>query len=154
MIKINVITSYKSWHKYISDPSQLIRKKINLVNKKYNKYKNKNISFTLLLSDETHIKKLNKQFRNKNKSTDILSFPFHKRSDLKKKLKRDKEIYLGDIIVNLNQIKDKKNISNFILELNRLWVHGFTHLLGFDHKKDKDFEKMRRVENKFLSYIR
>ena len=154
MIKINVVTSNKSWYKYISDPKAFIEKRINLVNKKYKKYANKNIFFTLLLSGDDHIKKLNKKFRKKNKSTDILSFPSYEKNVIKKKLQKDQEIYLGDIIVNLNKIKDKNNISNFILELNKLWIHGLTHLLGFDHKKDKDFEKMRRVENKFLSYIK
>ena len=154
MIKINVVTSNKSWYKYISDPRAFIEKRIDLVNKKYNRYRNKNIFFTLLLSGEVHIKKLNKKFRKKNKSTDILSFPSYEKNELKKKLQKDKEIYLGDVIINLKKIKDKKDISNFILELNKLWIHGLTHLLGFDHKKNKDFEKMRRAENKFLSYIK
>ena len=154
MIKINVVTSNKSLHKYISDPSEFIEKRVNLVNKKYIKYRNKNILFTLLLSGDVHIKKLNKKFRKKNKSTDILSFPFYEKNELKKRLQNDREVYLGDVIINLSKIKDKNNLSNFILELNKLWIHGFTHLLGFDHKKNKDFEKMKKAENKFLSYIR
>ena len=84
MIKINVVTSNKSWYKYISDPRAFIEKRINLVNKKYKKYGNKNIFFTLLLSGDVHIKKLNKKFRKKNKSTDVLSFPFYTKKDLKK----------------------------------------------------------------------
>ena len=154
MIKINVVTSNKSWYKYISDPRAFIEKRINLVNKKYKKYGNKNIFFTLLLSGDVHIKKLNKKFRKKNKSTDILSFPFYEKNELKKRLQNDREVYLGDVIINLSKIKDKNNLSNFILELNKLWIHGLTHLLGFDHKKNKDFEKMKKAENKFLSYIR
>ena len=154
MIKINVVTSNKSWYKYISDPRAFIEKRIDLVNKKYNKYRNKDIFFTILLSGEVHIKKLNKKFRKKNKSTDILSFPFYEKNELKKRLQNDREVYLGDVIINLSKIKDKNNLSNFILELNKLWIHGLTHLLGFDHKKNKDFEKMRKAENIFLSYIR
>ena len=154
MIKINVVTSNKNWHKYIGDPRVFIEKRVNLVNKKYKKYRNKNILFTLLLSGDVHIKKLNKKFRKKNKSTDILSFPFYEKNELKKRLQNDREVYLGDVIINLSKIKDKNNLSNFILELNKLWIHGLTHLLGFDHKKNKDFEKMKKAENKFLSYIR
>ena len=154
MIKINVVTSNKSWHKYIGDPRVFIEKRVNLVNKKYKKYRNKNILFTLLLSGDVHIKKLNKKFRKKNKSTDILSFPFYEKNELKKRLQNDREVYLGDVIINLSKIKDKNNLSNFILEVNKLWIHGLTHLLGFDHKKNKDFEKMKKAENKFLSYIR
>ena len=89
----------------------------------------------------------------KNITTDILSFPFYSKKELKKKLKREKEIYLGDIIVNLSKIKYKKNIKNFRLEFNKLWVHGLVHLFGHDHKKDKDFIEMLKVEKKFLSYL-
>ena len=58
-----------------------------------------------------------------------------------KRLQNDREVYLGDVIVNLSKIKDKNNISNFILELNKLWIHGLTHLLGFDHKKIRILKK-------------
>ena len=99
------------------------------------------------------IKKLNKKFRKKNRSTDVLSFPFYNKNDLKKKLYKDKEIYLGDIIINLNKIKFRKEIKNFRNEFNKLWVHGLVHLFGYDHKKDKDFKNMLRIEKRFLSYL-
>ncbi len=107
----------------------------------------------MLLSDDIEIKNLNKKFRKKNKSTDVLSFPFYNKKELVRKLKKDKEIYLGDIIVNLNKIKKKKDKSFFYLEFDRLWVHGLVHLLGYDHKKFKDFNNMIKVEKKFLSYL-
>ena len=62
----------------------------------------------MLLSNTKEIKKLNSKFRKKNKSTDVLSFPFYNKKNLKKKLKNEKEIYLGDIIINLNKIRQKK----------------------------------------------
>jgi rRNA maturation RNase YbeY len=68
-------------------------------------------------------------------------------------LKKEKEVYLGDIIVNLSKIRDKKNISNFKLEFNKLWVHGLVHLFGHDHKKEKDYKKMNVIEKKFLRYL-
>ena len=116
-------------------------------------YKKKLFFCTLLLSGDLEIKKLNKKFRKKNRSTDVLSFPFYNKNDLKKKLNNDKEIYLGDIIINLNKIKFKKEIKNFRNEFNKLWVHGLVHLFGYDHKKDKDFKNMLRIEKKFLSYL-
>ena len=73
--------------------------------------------------------------------------------NLKKKINNQKEIYLGDIIINLNKIDNKKGKVNFILELNKLWIHGLIHLFGYDHKKDKDFNVMSKIEKKFLSYI-
>ena len=87
MIKINVVTSNKSWHKYISDPSAFIEKRVSLVNKKYKKYRNKNILFTLLLSGDVHIKKLNKKFRKKIKVQIFYLFHFMKKMNLKKDFK-------------------------------------------------------------------
>ena len=77
MIKINVIQKETSWKKYLKNPVNFIDKKIELINKK-NKLYNKNILIcSLLLSGTKDIKKLNKKFRNINKSTDVLSFPFY-----------------------------------------------------------------------------
>ena len=153
MIKINVISNNAGWARYLKRPDIYIEKRIKNLNQKNGKYKKKDIHCTLLLSGSSEIKKLNKKFRNKNKSTDILSFPFYNKKKLEKKLKTEKEIYLGDIIVNLNKIKNKKNIKDFKLEFNKLWIHGLVHLFGHDHKKIKDFDKMIKIENKFLSYL-
>ena len=107
-----------------------------------------------MLSGSSEIKKLNFKFRKKNKTTDVLSFPFHSKKDLEEKLKREKEIYIGDIIINLNKIKNKKNKVLFEKEFDELWVHGLAHLFGYDHKKLKDFEDMKRFEKKILSYLK
>ena len=76
MIKINVILSNINWKKYIKNPNNFINEKISLINKKNKLYKKKVLICTLLLSGTTEIKTLNKKFRNKNVSTDVLSFPF------------------------------------------------------------------------------
>ena len=96
---------------------------------------------------------LNKKFRKKNKTTDVLSFPFQTKLEFKKKIKREKEIYLGDIIINLNKIKNKKVLKYFKFEFDRLWIHGLVHLLGYDHKKDKDFLKMNQIEKKYFDVV-
>ena len=77
-----------------------------------------------------------------------MSFPSFIKTDLKKELKK-KEIYLGDIIISYQYIFPNKKI--FILEMT--FIHGFLHLLGFDHKKIKDFKIMNREENKILNSI-
>ena len=153
MIKINVISSNIGWRKFLSEPSIYIEKKIKRLNKKNKIHKKKKFFCTLLLSDNKKIKYLNKKFRNKNTSTDVLSFPFYRKCELKKKLKKDKEIYIGDIIVNYNKISNKNNINGFKLEFDTLWVHGLLHLFGYDHKKNKDFLNMAKEEKKFLSYL-
>ncbi len=153
MIKINVIISNTSWYRYIKKPNYYIDQKTERLDLKVKKIKKKNIFCTLLLSGNKEIKILNKKFRKKNKTTDVLSFPFQTKKELNKKLKKDKEIYLGDIIINLSKIKSKNEIKDFKLEFDRLWIHGLVHLFGHDHKKDKDFLKMKNIENEYLNII-
>ena len=154
MIKINVISNNKVWYQHLKNPERYIEDKIIKINRKYKKYKKKKIYCTLLLSGASEVKKLNKKFRLINKSTDILSFPFYEKNDFRKKLKTEKEIYLGDIIINFNMVVLKKNKLNFLDEFNKLWIHGLTHLFGYDHKKNKDFKVMIQFEKKLLSFIK
>ena len=153
MIKINIISNEKTWYRYLNNPSKFIQNKTNKLNKKIKIYKKKVIYCTLLLTGEKEIKKLNKKFRKKNKSTDVLSFPFYSKEELNKKLKKEKEIYLGDIVININEIKSKQNKDFFKIEFNKLWIHGLVHLFGYDHKRNKDFNNMNRIEKKYLSYL-
>ena len=153
MIKVNVILNNIIWKKYIKNPHSFINKKIELLNKRNKLFKKNTLTCSLLLSGSEEIKKLNKKFRKKNKPTDVLSFPFYEKNQLNIKIKREKEIYLGDIILNLGKIKNKNNKTKFINELNRLWIHGLVHLFGHQHKKDKDFRVMEKVEKQYLEYI-
>jgi len=153
MIKANVITKNISWYRFNKNPSSYIDRKIIKLNNKNKKLKKKNIYFTLLLSGEKQIKNLNRKFRKKNKPTDVLSFPFYTKKELHKKLINEKEIYLGDIIINFNEIKNKKKSKNFKIEFNNLWIHGLVHLFGYDHKKEKDYLVMKKIEKKYSSFI-
>ena len=150
MIKVNVILNNISWKKYLKNPNSYIEKKIELLNKKNKLYKNNTLICSL--SGAKEIKNLNKKFRNKNKSTDVLSFPFYEKKQLNNKIKKEKEVYLGDIIINLSQVKKKNNKVKFKEELNKLWIHGLLHLLGYDHKSNIKYFQMRKLENKF-SYL-
>ncbi len=91
------------------------------------------------------MKELNKKFRNKNKPTDVLSFPFNN------KIKHKKNIYLGDIAISYEIVNKRSKNSNFFLEFDKMWVHGYLHLLGHDHKKKKDSKKMKKIENLILN---
>ena len=154
MIKFNVITNNVNWFHLIKDPSNYIDRKIKKLNFKNKNFKKKIIFCTLLLSGNKEIKKLNKKFRKKNKSTDVLSFPFYNKKDLKNKIKKEKEIYIGDIIINLVKVDNKKNIKLFRAQFDKLWIHGLVHLFGYDHKKEKEYKKMYRVEANYLKYIK
>ena len=153
MIKINVITNNVKWFHFIKNPNSYIERKVNKLNLKNKDFKKKTFFCTLLLSGNREIIKLNRKFRKRSNSTDVLSFPFHNKKNLKNKMKKEKKIYLGDIIVNLNKVKKKKNLKNFKLEFNKLWIHGLTHLFGHDHKKEKEFKKMYKVEKDYLKSI-
>ena len=147
MISVNVLVDHKKWKKSLNKPQLFFDKILRHFPKKYF-FSNKKVNFTLLLSNNTNIKKLNYKFRKKNNHTDVLSFPSFIKTDLKKELKK-KEIYLGDIIISYQYIFPNKKI--FVLEMT--FIHGFLHLLGFDHKKIKDFKIMNKEENKILNSI-
>ena len=153
MIKINVITSNTKWLNYVKNPNNYFDQKLSKLSIRDKMFKKKSIFCTLLLSGDKEIKLLNKKFRKKNKATDVLSFPFQTKSVLKKKLKKEKEIYLGDIIINFSKIKNKKVLKFFKFEFDNLWIHGLVHLLGYDHKKEKDFFKMKQIEKKYFDII-
>ena len=152
MIKVNVLSEEKAWSKKIKKSQKFFDNICKKFPKKF-RFLNKRVYLTLLLSNNKRIKDLNRKFRKKNKPTDILSFPFYTKKEMHQRLIKEKEIYLGDIIINLNKIKDKKKLKNFKNELNNLWIHGLVHLFGHDHKKEKDFLAMKRIEKKYSSFI-
>ena len=153
MIKINVLVSNENWKKLIKNPDQYLKKKLNKLNKKEVFFKKRKIEFSLLLSGNKEIKKINYKFRKKNKVTDVLSFPFYNTKILKKLLNKNKLFYIGDIIINLDKIyKLYKNLE-FNKNFEKLWLHGFLHLLGERHKLNKDYIKMVNLEKKFFKYL-
>ncbi len=150
MINADVVVENKLWNKKIKSPSKYIKKKIKKIFK-FNSIKRRRFSLTILLTDNSKMKYLNKKFRNKNKITDVLSFPNLEPADLKKKI--NTEIYLGDIALSYEIINRKSKDSNFNLEFDKMWIHGYLHLLGYNHKKFKDYKIMKRTENKILKIL-
>jgi len=148
MININVFSEEKAWSKKLRNKSLFFEKICNSFPKKY-KFSNKKVSLTLLLSNDKNIKKLNKIFRKKNKPTDILSFP------LNEKVRISKQTYLGDIIISYNFMNRPQSLNTklFNEKVTKTFIHGFLHLLGFDHKKHKDYIKMIREEGQIYKSI-
>ena len=148
MININVLSEEKAWENKLKKKNFFFKQVCSFFPKKY-KFPNKRVSLNLLLSNNRCIKKLNKEFRKKNKSTDILSFPF------KKKIKISNETFIGDIIISYNFMNKPKsqNIKNFKEKIIKTFIHGFLHLLGFDHIKTKDYKKMLREEEKIYKSV-
>ena len=154
MIKADVLIANRDWKKFIRTPNLYINKKLRNIDKKTNIFKKNDCSFTILLSGDTEVKKLNIKFRKKNKTTDILSFPFHEKFFLNKLMKRKEKIYLGDIIINLNKIKKKSKNDTFQLSFDKIWIHGLVHLLGHRHKTNLDFSIMKKIETKLLKAVK
>ena len=148
MISIEVFSDEKAWSKRLKKKELFFKEICKLFPKKY-QFPNRKITLTLLLSNNRCIKKLNKNFRNKNKPTDILSFPLSKKKLISKKT------YIGDIIISYN-FMDKprsQNIKNFKEKVIKTFIHGFLHLIGFDHIKDKDYKRMLSEEAKIYKSV-
>jgi len=149
MIKVNVFSEEKAWSKRLKNTNLFFKKICKAFPKKY-QFSNKKISFSLLLSNNKNIKKLNKVFKGKNKSTDILSFP------IDKKISTLNNTYLGDIIISYDYL-DKPKLQDsklFKEKVIKIFIHGFLHLLGFDHKKNKNYLKMLREENFLYKHLK
>jgi probable rRNA maturation factor len=148
MINIDVLSDEKAWSKKIKKKELFFKEICNFFPRKY-QFPYKKITLSLLLSNNKCIKKLNKNFRNKNKSTDILSFP------LAKKTRISKKTYIGDIIISYNFMNKPKsqNIKNFKKKVIKTFIHGYLHLLGFDHIKDKDYKRMLSEEEKIYKSV-
>ena len=127
MIKVNVEINNKSWHKKIKKPQKYFKQKLRKISKINKFFVNKNIVFTILLTNSLYIKKLNKE--------------------------KKKNIYIGDIAICFEVINSRSKKNSFIREFDKVWVHGLLHLLGYNHIKDKDYFKMYKFEKRILRLI-
>jgi len=144
MIKANVILENIIWKKKIKDPNIYITKRLKtLSSKKF--FKKKKQVFSILLTNNKKMKNLNYKFRKKNKPTDVLSFPINH--------KMLNNLYIGDIAISYEIINKRSRNSNFFLEFDKIWVHGYLHLLGYKHKKLLDYKIMSKKENLILNYF-
>ena len=146
MTSADVVLDYHLWEKKIRNPETYIKKKLVKLNS-LSLFKKKSKNHTIFLTNNKKMRELNKKFRNKNKTTDVLSFPFHNKTNY------NKNIYLGDIAINYEIINKRSKNSNFFIEFDKMWIHGYLHLLGHNHKKKKDFIKMKKLENLILNYF-
>ena len=144
MIKANVVLDNPIWKKKIKRPNTYIKRRLDLLSELV-PFQNKIHEFTLLLTNNKKMKSLNNQFRKKNKATDVLSFPFN--------YKFIKNSYLGDIAISYEIVNKRSTKSNFFIEFDKMWIHGYLHILGYDHKKLKNFKKMNKKENLILNYF-
>ena len=148
MISIDVVSESNLWSKKIKKADVFFNTLVQVFPKKY-RFIKKKVGLTILLSNNKNIKGLNKKFRNKNKATDVLSFPSEKKINIKK------SPYIGDIVISYEFMNKPKTLSvlEFKNKVTKIFIHGFLHLLGYDHIKLKDFNKMLAEEEKIYKTI-
>mgnify|MGYP001623001687 CR=1 FL=1 len=113
------------------------------------------ISITLTVPEE--IQKINKQYRNIDKPTDVLSFPMFQKEELEKLMQSDYPVedVLGDIIISIPKVEEQaaEYGHSFERELAYMTVHGFYHLMGYDHISDNEKKEMRKKEDEILNKL-
>lgn len=126
---------------------------------KEEKLLNSKLYITITLTNPENIKEINKQYRNIERATDVLSFPMFEKDELEQKIQNEDFEYpdvLGDIIISIEKVEEqaKEYEHSFERELSYMIVHGFYHLMGYDHIEEEDKKKMRPKEEKILNDLK
>ena len=119
---------------------------------------NKNLYINIILTTPEEIRKYNKQYRNIDKETDVLSFPIFEKEEIEKIQKNGNEVpeVLGDLIISMKQVarQAEEYGHSFERELAYMLVHGFYHLMGYDHIEEEDKKEMRLKEENILTILK
>ena len=120
---------------------------------------NSKLYITVTFTNPENIRKINKQYRNIDKATDVLSFPLYEKQELDKKIEQQEFLHedvLGDVVISIEKVEEqaKEYGHSFERELSYMLVHGFYHLIGYDHIEEEDKKKMREKEEKILDILK
>ena len=144
-IKFNV---ENNWENIIPDYKNIIKDATKKTFKEVADISDHNLELSILLTSDEKIKSLNKNYRNKNSSTNVLSFPMNI-------MNHNNVMILGDIAISLDTIisESKKYKISKKKYLSKMTIHGLLHLLGYDHINDIDFKIMKTKERNILKKI-
>ena len=148
MIEINYNVDEEGWKKHFPSFQKYISKTVNETIKAIDIKNSRNFSVTFLLTSNKTIKELNFKYRKKNNPTNVLSFPMQS-SYMNK-------FILGDIVMaNQTLIKEaeEQRVTKYD-HLCKMTIHGMLHLLGYDHKTEKQFKQMNKYENLIYNTIK
>ena len=116
-----------------------------------------NLYINIILTNPENIRNINKQYRNIDKETDVLSFPMFEKEEIENMKKDGNDIHepLGDIIISIERVKQQAEEygHSFERELAYMLIHGFYHLMGYDHMNDDDKKQMRKKEEIVLNNL-
>ena len=147
MVDISYNIKSLEWNKNFPLYKKCISNSVNQIFKKVKFSSNNEISISFLLTSNSEIKLLNQRYRNKNKPTNVLSFPMNEQIENKN--------YLGDVVIACEKIIDESSEQNIkkYEYLSKITIHGVLHLLGYKHDTDSQFNKMNSIEKKILKDI-
>lgn len=125
---------------------------------KEEKIEKSKLYISIILTNPEHIHEINKQYRNVDRATDVLSFPMFEKDELDEKIKNndfEHEDVLGDIVISIEKVEEqaKEYGHSFEREFAYMLVHGFYHLMGYDHIEDDDKVVMRKKEEIVLNKL-
>ena len=125
---------------------------------KQEKLENSKLYVSITLTNPENIHKINKEYRNVDRETDVLSFPMFEKNEIDQKIKNNNfehEDVLGDIVISIEKVKGQavEYGHSFEREFAYMLVHGFYHLMGYDHIEEKDKKEMRQKEEIVLDKL-
>ncbi|MDR1026592.1 MAG: rRNA maturation RNase YbeY [Lactobacillus sp.] len=158
---INIFIEDTNWASSLANAEKLAQKASDAVfDNLYNNWDmpflgDKPVVVNLSLSNDKHIKELNKTYRKKDKPTNVLSFALIDDENFEQNCEIFDEIELGDIIISIDTLKKEAAEKNIKLEdhFTHLFIHGLLHLSGFDHIEDEEAEEMEALEIDILSNL-
>ena len=116
-----------------------------------------NIYINIILTTPENIRKANREYRNIDKETDVLSFPMFEKDEINEIKKNKSEVFdvLGDIIISIDRVKEQAEEygHSFERELAYMTIHGFYHLMGYDHMTEEEKKEMREQEENVLGQL-
>ena len=144
MVEISYNIKSAEWNKNLPFYKKCISNSVNQTFKIIKFSSNNEVSISFLLTSNSEIKLLNQRYRNKNKPTNVLSFPMNEKIENKN--------YLGDVVIACEKIIDEsyeQNIKKYKY-LSKMTIHGVLHLLGYKHDTERQFNKMNSIEKNVL----
>ena len=144
MVEISYNIKSLEWNKNLPSYKKCISNSVNQIFKIIKFSSNNEVSISFLLTSNSEIKLLNQRYRNKNKPTNVLSFPMNEKIENKN--------YLGDVVISCEKIIDEsyeQNIKKYKY-LSKMTIHGVLHLLGYKHDTERQFNKMNSIEKNIL----
>ncbi len=129
-----------------------------VINKCFEEEGLKNLYISITLTNPENIHKINKEYRNIDRATDVLSFPMFEKDEIKKVCEMNLnglQQVLGDVIISIEQVQKQAEEygHSFERELAYMAVHGFYHLMGYDHMEENEKKQMREKEENILSKL-